>query len=80
MRDTPNSALQVLVRTQLLDRTEGLPASSVAAFVDGWVSALEVVERTELMVPGAPREFAEDVKLLVALIRQAQHSALADDE
>lgn len=79
MRDTPNSALTVLVRAQLLDRTEGLSGSAVAAFVDGWVSALEVVERTEIMVPGAPKEFVEDVKLLVAMIRQAQESALSDE-
>jgi Arc/MetJ family transcription regulator len=69
----------VLVRQLLLGRLEGLGASEVAAFVLGWSSALDLVERSELSLPEARAEVHEAVRELVERLRVAQEAVLEDD-
>lgn len=71
--------LVLLVRALLLAGTEDLGASQVAAYVSGWTAALDLVERTDLTAPGDP-ELRSAVSDLVARIRDAQRSALSDDD
>lgn len=73
-----NLPLQSLVRQYLLGRTEGLGASQVAAFVSGWTSALELVRRTDVMLPAASEEVRAALASLVAELERAQEVALAD--
>lgn len=67
-----------LVEQLLIGRVDGLEAAQVAAFVSGWTSALELVRRTDLTLPGAPVELTEAIAKLVSAIEAAQRAALAD--
>ncbi len=72
--------LPMLVGQLLIAGSEGLAAPQLAAFVAGWSAALELVERTDLLVPGANPEFHAAMADLVRRIRDAQRSVLADDD
>jgi hypothetical protein len=68
------------VEQLLLGRLDGLDAARVAAFVSGWSSALELVRRTDLTLPRAPKELEEAIAKLVSAIEAAQRAALADPD
>lgn len=70
--------LPILVRQFLLGRTEGLAAPQVAAFISGWTSALELLRRTDLLLPGASQEMRAAMALLLDELDRAQDVALAD--
>jgi hypothetical protein len=70
--------LDLLVRELLLERTDGLSGPQLAAFVDGWSSLLDLVRRTDLVLPGAPPELESAIDDLVGRIRAAQARVLED--
>ena len=70
--------LELLVRELLLERTESLEGPQLAAFVDGWSSLLDLVRRTDLLLPGAAPELVDAVAEIVEGIRAAQTKVLDD--
>ena len=74
--DQSHDPLDEIVRELLLERTDGLPAPSLAAFIDGWGSLLRLLDRTSLLLPGAPSELAEAFEQVVSRIRAAQARVL----
>ncbi len=74
------TALELLVRELLLERTKDLDAAATAAFVDGWTSLLDLLRRLDLILPGAPPELSEGLADLIRRIRAVQERALADDD
>lgn len=73
-------ALELLIRELLLERTHKLDGATLAAFIDGWSSVLDLLARVDLLLPAAPRELRESLIELVGRIRRLQHQALADDD
>ena len=67
-----------LVRQRLIERTDGLENRSLAAFVDGWSSLLELVERPDLLLPDVSDESREAVLHLTRRIREAQERVLQE--
>ena len=74
------SALTVLVREVLLERTAKLDGPRLAAFVDGWTSALDLLGRVELILPTASPALREALLELLARIKTTQIEALEDDD
>lgn len=72
--------LDDIVRELLLERTSGLDAARLAAFIDGWGSLLRLLDRHELLLPGAPPELLEALAAMLQRIRAAQTRVLDDDE
>jgi hypothetical protein len=77
---TNESALELLIRELLLERTRKLDGPTLAAFIDGWSSLLDLLGRVDLLLPGAPSDLREALVELVQRIREAQQQALADDD
>jgi len=75
-RDVP---LETLVGQLLLGRMEGLGASGVAAFLLGWSSALELLRRTDLVLPTADDEVRRALRQLVDTLERAQRAVLEDE-
>ncbi|MEE9382815.1 MAG: hypothetical protein V3V08_05315 [Nannocystaceae bacterium] len=73
-----HAPLDILVRELLLARTVTLSAPQTAAFVEGWMSALDLVHRTDLTLPDAPDDLHSAVAQLVDQIRAAQERVLSD--
>jgi len=72
-------ALRRLVRHHLLERSEGLPPASLAAFISGWGSALELLRRSHAELPWvSPQEHRWIGELLDAV--EAASEAELDDE
>lgn len=74
------AALSLLIRELLLERTTKLDGPTLAAFIDGWTSVLDLLARVDLLLPAAPPELRESLIELVRRIRQLQQDALADDD
>lgn len=72
--------LDDIIRELLLERTSGLDAPRLAAFIDGWGSLLRLLDRPDLLLPGAPPELVEALAATVQRIRAAQARALDDDD
>lgn len=71
--------LEILVRELLLHRTEGLDTPRLAAYLDGWQSLLELLQRTELLLPGERPETKEAIAAVVERIRASTAIALDDE-
>ncbi|HGG56653.1 MAG TPA: hypothetical protein ENK31_02525, partial [Nannocystis exedens] len=71
-----STPLHILVQQLLLGRTEDLSAPQLAAFVDGWSSLLELIERTDVCLPDGSAEVQEGLSALVSRIRRAQEEIL----
>lgn len=69
-----------IVRELLLERTDGLDPARLAAFIDGWGSLMRLLDRVELLLPGAPPELVEALAQVVQRIRAAQEQALDDED
>ena len=80
MAEPSSELLDDIVRELLLERTAGLDAARLAAFIDGWGSLLRLLDRPELLMPGAPPELVEALSATVQRIRDAQARVLEDDE
>lgn len=78
MDEQPLDPLDEIIRELLLERTDGLSAPGLAAFIDGWGSLLRVLDRTPLLLPGAPADLVETFEHVVSRIRAAQNRALED--
>jgi hypothetical protein len=76
----PDAALARLVEQILVARVDGLQGPQVAAFVSGWSSALEVIRRTDLLLPSASPEVRRAIADMVAAIEHAQSIVLADPD
>jgi hypothetical protein len=74
------AALSLLIRELLLDRTAKLDGPTLAAFIDGWTSVLDLLARVDMLLPAAPLELREALTELVRRIRQLQQDALSDDD
>jgi len=72
--------LDDIVRELLLERTSGLDAPRLAAFIDGWGSLLRLFDRPDLLLPGAPPELLEAFAAVLQRIRDAQARVLDDDD
>ena len=70
--------LDDIIRELLLERTEGLEPPRLAAFIDGWGSLLRLLERSALLLPGAPEELTAAFSGVVTRIREAQDRVLDD--
>jgi hypothetical protein len=77
---SPEEAVDMLVHELLLERTRGLSGAQLAAFVDGWSSLLDLVRRTDLLLPGAGPELIAAITDLVARIQDSQRRVLDDDD
>ncbi len=73
-----STPLHILVQQLLFGRTEGLSAPQLAAFVDGWSSLLDLLERPEVCLPEASDEVREGLSALAQRIREAQEEILDD--
>jgi hypothetical protein len=72
--------LDDIIRELLLERTVGLDPPRLAAFIDGWGSLLRLLDRPELVLPGAPPELVEALAATVQRIRDAQARVLDPDD
>ncbi len=70
--------LHRLVRQLLLAKTEDLDTRALAAYLDGWSSALSLLRRTEVCLPGASSEVERAVHAMLDEIAQAQAAVLDD--
>ena len=80
MPEPPFDLLDDIVRELLLERTAGLDAPRLAAFIDGWGSLLRLLDRPDLVLPGAPPELHEALAVMVQRIRDAQTRVLEDED
>jgi hypothetical protein len=80
--DPPDSfdPLDDIVRELLLERTDGLDAPRLAAFIDGWGSLMRLLDRTNLLLPGAPDPLVEGLEAVVRRIRESQARVLDDGD
>lgn len=74
----PEPALETLVHELLLERSEGMAAAELMAFLDGWQSLLDLVRRSRLLLPLAEPAEHELIASLVERIRAATAAALDD--
>lgn len=78
---TPSQkALLLLTREFLLERSEHYSQKELVAYLDGWTTALELMQKTDLVMPGAPKELQEMLNAGVERVRQAQYLVLDEDE
>ncbi len=70
--------LDDIIRELLFERTEGLEAPRLAAYIDGWGSAMRLLGHTALLLPGAPDELPEAFSAVVSRIHDAQTRVLED--
>ncbi|PRQ09555.1 hypothetical protein [Enhygromyxa salina] len=80
--DPPDSfdPLDDIVRELLLERTADLDAQRLAAFIDGWGSLMRLLDRTNLLLPGAPEPLIQALRAVVRRIRESQARVLDDDD
>lgn len=71
-------ALEILTRALLLERSERCGDRELIAFLDGWSAALELMQKSDLLLPGAPAEIREAISACVERVRQAQYDALEE--
>lgn len=72
--------LDSIVRELLLERTDSLDPPQLAAFVDGWGSALRLLDHADTVMPGAPPPLLEALDAVLRRIRAAQARVLDDGE
>ena len=72
-------ALRRLVREQLLDRSDGMPPASLAAFVCGWGSALDLLRRSQAELPWVSVEQHRWVGDLIDAVTEASRAELDDE-
>jgi len=76
---TQDANLERLVQQRLIERSEALSPAATAAFIDGWMSLLELLERTDLTLANADPAEREAVGDIAARIRAAQARVLDDE-
>lgn len=73
-------ALLLLTREFLLERSEHYTQRELVAYLDGWTTALELMQKTDLVMPGAPEELRKVLSAGVERVRKAQYLVLDEDE
>lgn len=73
-------ALRRLVREHLLERSEGLPPASLAAFIAGWGSALQLLRRSHAELPWVSPQEQRSIGELLDAVEDASQAELDDDE
>jgi hypothetical protein len=71
-----SSALRRLVREHLLGRSEGLPPASLAAFISGWGSALQLLRRAHAELPWVSPQQQRWVGELIDAVEDATQGEL----
>ncbi|MFO0637139.1 MAG: hypothetical protein U0168_30300 [Nannocystaceae bacterium] len=72
--------IALLVRELLLARTEGLSPPQLAAFIQGWTSALELLRRSDLTAPDADAAVHRQVAEVLARIDAVTRDVLGDGD
>lgn len=72
-------ALRRLVREHLLERSEGLPPPSLAAFIAGWGSALQLLRRSHAELPWVSSREHQWIGDLLDAVEQASQAELEDE-
>lgn len=78
--DPASAALVALLKELLLERSEHYSRSELVAYLDGWSAALELLEKSQLVMPGAPASACEFLSASVEKVRSAQYQALQEPE
>lgn len=73
-------SLHVLIKQLLLIRTQDFGPTQTAAFVDGWTSMLELLERVDVWRPTADQSLKHHVGELVEVVRRAQADVLEQED
>jgi hypothetical protein len=73
-------ALRRLVREHLLERSEGLPPASLAAFIAGWGNALQLLRRSHAELPWVSPQEHRWISELLDAVEEASRVELDDDE
>ncbi|MCX4247211.1 hypothetical protein [Paraliomyxa miuraensis] len=72
-------ALRRLVREHLLERSEGLSPASLAAFIAGWGSALQLLRRSHAELPWVSPQEHRWIGDLLDAVEDATHRELEDE-
>lgn len=78
--DSSSPDLRRLVHEHLIERSEGMPPASLAAFVAGFGSALELLRRGDAVLPWVSPERQRWIGELLDAIEAASRAALDDDD
>lgn len=78
LRGVAEDALEILVAELLLERTKNLDSPQLAAYVDAWSGLLDLIRRTELILPRGDPELHEALSEVVERIRAATARILDD--
>ncbi|MEX1363964.1 MAG: hypothetical protein AB1Z98_12615 [Nannocystaceae bacterium] len=77
--DSSSPALRRLVREHLLVRSEGMSPASLAAFIAGFGSALDLLRRSQAELPWVSPERYRSVVELIDAVQDAARDELDDD-
>lgn len=72
-------ALRRLVREHLLERSDGLPPASLAAFIAGWGSALQLLRRSHAELPWVSAQEHRWIGDLIDAVEAASQAELEDE-
>ncbi len=72
-------ALRRLVREHLLERSEGMPPASLAAFIAGWGSALQLLRRSHVELPWVSTREQQWIGDLIDTVEEASRAELEDE-
>jgi hypothetical protein len=72
-------ALRRLVREHLLERSDGMPPASLAAFIAGWGSALQLLRRGHAELPWVSAHEQQWIGDLLDAVEQASQAELEDE-
>ncbi|MCA9650437.1 MAG: hypothetical protein H6712_25240 [Myxococcales bacterium] len=78
--DSSSAALRRLVREHLLERSEGMSPASLAAFIAGWGSALDLLRRSEAELPWVSPERHRWIVELIDAVEEASRVELDDED
>lgn len=72
-------ALRRLVREHLLERSDGLPPASLAAFIAGWGSALQLLRRSHAELPWVSPQEHRFIGDLLDAVEDVTRAELEDE-
>jgi predicted component of type VI protein secretion system len=73
-----DDALDILVAELLLERTNDFDPRQLAAYVDAWTGLLDLMRRTQLILPRGEPELHDALSEVVERIRAATARTLDD--
>jgi hypothetical protein len=72
-------ALRRLVREHLLERSDGLPPASLAAFIAGWGSVIQLLRRSHAELPWVSPQEHRWIGELLDAVEEASQAELDDE-